>query len=308
MRIIPPIKSIIYFEAAARLQSFKLAAVELNVTPGAISHQINALEQFVAQKLFVRGSRQVKLTNCGIRYYSRVSVILQEMEEATTDLGVASKRPSIKIAVPPSLLKNWLLPHLLTSPIDNIESNIEFIDTLDYLDFGKCDLDLAIRYGYETWDSLYSVYLFNEQMIPVCHPDYLETNYINLEQEFIDNHTLIYTNNRLVQWDVVMQNLGLIRKSCQRKLIFQNSIQSIEAALQGAGVAYINRTLIQKELATGRLIQPFNIEMPEHKSPAYHLVSTYEHMQDSSTAAVYQAILSFCKPMRLVTSSAVATA
>lgn len=66
MRVILPIKSIIYFEAAARLQSFKLAAMELNVTPGAISHQISTLEDFIGKKVFERGSRRVTLTYCGL--------------------------------------------------------------------------------------------------------------------------------------------------------------------------------------------------------------------------------------------------
>lgn len=295
MRAIPPIKSILYFEAAARLQSFKLAAIELNVTPGAISHQISKLEDFIGKKLFERGSRQIKLTHCGLRYYSRVSIILQSIEEATTDLGIEGKKPKMKIAVPPSLLKNWLLPHLGETSIKELNRSIEFIDTLDYLDLTKCDLDLAIRYGYDSWENMYSVYLFHEEMIPVCRPNYLKMKYPTFNQELIDNYTLIYTNNRLVQWDIVMQYFALERKSGHSKLTFQNSIQAIEAAIQGAGIAYVNRILVSKELSNGRLVQPFSIVMPESKTPAYYLVSTYEHMQDESTSQLYQAIVSFSK-------------
>ena len=132
-------------------------------------------------------------------------------------------------------------------------------------------------------------------MIPVCHPNYFISEFTDFTQEIIDNHTLIFTNNRLVQWDIVMQYFGLERKSTQSKLIFQNSIQAIEAAIQGAGIAYVNRILVSKELSNGRLIQPFDIYMPKHKSPAYHLVSTYEHMQDESTFKLYQTILEFAK-------------
>ena len=141
MRIIPPIKSIIYFEAAARLQSFKLAAIELNVTSGAISQQIMTLESFIGKKLFDRSCRQVKLTHCGLRYYSRIYLIIQNLEEATTDLGIGSNRPKLKIAVPPSLLKNWLLPRIIDSSLIGLNRNIEFIDTLDYLDFSKFKLE-----------------------------------------------------------------------------------------------------------------------------------------------------------------------
>ena len=295
MRIIPPIKSIIYFEAAARLQSFKLAALELNVTSGAISQQIMTLESFIGKKLFERSCRQVKLTHCGLRYYSRIYLIIQNLEEATTDLGIGSNRPKLKIAVPPSLLKNWLLPRLIDGSLKELNRNIEFIDTLDYLDFSKCDLDLAIRYGYDSWDNMYSRYLFQEEMIPVCSPTYFKGGDIALNQDFFDKNTLIFTNNRLVQWDIVMQHLNFQRKSSHRKIFFQNSIQAIEAAIQGSGIAYVNRILVEEELSCGRLVKPFDIHMPEHKSPSYHLVSTYERMKDESTFELYQAIISFSK-------------
>ncbi|MCG9966005.1 LysR family transcriptional regulator [Shewanella cutis] len=295
MRVIPPIKSIIYFEAAARLQSFKLAAIELNVTSGAISQQIITLESFIGKKLFERGCRQIKLTNCGLRYFSRVSLIIQDIEEATTDLGIANVRPKVKIAVPPSLLKNWLLPRIIDSSLIGLNRNIEFIDTLDYLDFSKCDLDLAIRYGYDSWDNMHSKYMFHEDMIAVCSPVYCKDKNFNLDQNFFDLNTMIYTNNRLVQWDIVMQNFGFQRKSNHNKLFFQNSIQAIEAAIQGAGIAYVNRILVAEELSNGRLVQPLNIYMPEHRSPAYHLVSTHKHMRDESTFKIYHAILAFSK-------------
>ncbi|ABZ75859.1 transcriptional regulator, LysR family [Shewanella halifaxensis HAW-EB4] len=296
MRILPPIKSIIYFESVARFQSFKLAAAEQNVTPGAVSHQINKLEEFIGKPLFIRGNRQIQLSSYGIRYYSRISIILKNIEEATIDLGIEGKRPQIRIAVPPSLLKNWLLPVLMNDAKSNINSNIEFIDTLDFLELSKSDLDLAIRYGYDTWENMYSVHLFDETMIPVCHPDYLKDKGQHFDQETIDKSTLIYTNNRLVQWDIVLQRLNLLSNNfTQQKITFQNSIQSIEAAKQGGGIAYVNSILVQKELNNGRLIQPFDIEIPEHKPPSYYLVTTYEKMQQEFTAKMYYTILKHCK-------------
>ncbi|MGI2258744.1 LysR substrate-binding domain-containing protein [Shewanella sp. GXUN23E] len=291
MRVIPPMKAVICFEAAARLKSFKLAAVELNVTPGAISHQISSLEKFIGKELFDRSHRQLELTHSGMKYFSRVAIILQNMEEATIDLGVQGHNPSLKIAVPPSLLKNWLLPKMADSDISDKGISVEFIDTLEYLDFGVNGLDLAIRYGYDTWDNYYAVHLFDEDMVAVCHPEYCAVNYDCLTSNAIENMTLIYTNNRLVQWDIVLQYFGITRRSKQSKLVFQNSIQAIEAAVLGSGIAYVNRLLVEKELERKRLVIPFELRMPEHKSPAYYLVSTFSRMQRESTALIYQMIL-----------------
>ncbi|MDL2194420.1 LysR substrate-binding domain-containing protein [Shewanella algae] len=305
MRIIPPMKAVICFEAAARLKSFKLAAVELNVTPGAISHQIAALENFVGKELFDRSHRQLELTHSGRKYFARVAIILQNMEEATIDLGVQGHSPSLRVAVPPSLLKNWLLPRMSQSHIYHKGISIEFIDTLEYLDFGSTGLDLAIRYGYDSWDNYYSVHLFDEEMVAVCHPEYCAVNYDSLTQNAVDNMTLIYTNNRLVQWDIVLQYFGIERRAQQSRLVFQNSVQAIEAAVLGAGIAYVNRLLVEKELEKQRLVIPFEIRMPEHKSPSYHLVSTFERMQHESTALIYQSILEEVK--RIPERSSVST-
>ncbi len=86
MRIIPPMKAVICFEAAARLKSFKLAAVELNVTPGAISHQIAALENFVGKELFDRSHRQLELTHSGRKLF-------RQSRDYSTKYGRSHHRP-----------------------------------------------------------------------------------------------------------------------------------------------------------------------------------------------------------------------
>lgn len=291
MRVIPPLKAVICFEAAARLKSFKLASIELSVTPGAISHQISSLEKFLGAELFDRSHRQLELTHSGMKFFSRVAIILNDIEEATIDLGVRRQSPSLKIAVPPSLLKNWLLPKMSDGRLGMSGVNIEFIDTLEYLDFGVNGLDLAIRYGYDSWGNFYSAHLFDEEMVAVCNPDYCAVEYSCLSQIALKDMTLIYTNNRLVQWDIVLQYFGIVRNASQRKLVFQNSIQSIEAAVLGSGIAYVNRLLVEKDLELKRLVIPFELRMPEHKCPAYYLVSTFSRMQQDSTALIYQMIL-----------------
>lgn len=295
MWVLPPIKSIVHFESAARLQSFKKAAEELNITPGAISHQISKLELFVGKDLFVRGSRKIKLTNCGLRYYSRISLILEDLETATTDLGVKNPKFTLKISLPTALLKCWLMPEIVNNAESYANFDIEFIDTLDHLDKSNYDVDLSIRYGYETWDDMYSVHLFDEKMIPVCSPSYWNKAGGKLNVGQVESLTWLYINNRLVQWDLVFQRLSFPKHINYRKLTFQNSIQAIEAATQGLGIAFVNTMFVTEELRSGRLVKPFDISLPEGKVPSYFLVSTSDKMQQPQTAMAFQSIIHAAK-------------
>ncbi len=209
MRVIPPIKAIVYFEAAARLQSFKLAAEELYVTPGAVSHQINTLEEFIDQKLFQRHNRSITLTNAGLRYFSRTSIILNELEQATADLGMASKNKKLSIAIPPTLLNKWLLPLINMRHLSQQGISLNFIDTLETLDFNKDNIDITIRYGLEAPEHVEFDKLFEEEMIAVCAPNYLPHVVTTITLQILQEVSLIETTNRLIQWDLVLHNLKI---------------------------------------------------------------------------------------------------
>ena len=62
MKRLPPLSTLPVLEAAARLQSFSAAAEELNVTHGAVSHQMRSLEEHLGLALFARQGRRVVLT------------------------------------------------------------------------------------------------------------------------------------------------------------------------------------------------------------------------------------------------------
>ncbi|KJF83625.1 LysR family transcriptional regulator [Photobacterium angustum] len=294
MRVIPPIKAIIYFEAAARLQSFKLAAEELCVTPSAVSHQINTLEDFIEQKLFQRHNRSIILTNAGLRYFSRTTIILNELEQATTDLGI-SKNQKLTIAIPPTLLNKWLLPLINIRQLSQQGISLNFIDTLETLDFGKENIDIAIRYGLEPPEHHEYDVLFKEKMVAVCTPDYIPSSKVKLTEQLLSEITLIETTNRLIQWDLVLHNMKIKPNKNQSKVFFQNSIQAIEAACNGLGIAFVNRILVQKQLNEGTLVERLNIVYINDKMPTYYLVCPQENKNNPSTALLYDSMLQLSK-------------
>jgi hypothetical protein len=81
---LPPLNGLRLFEAAARCGSFKRAAQELDLTPGAISHGINSLEEWLGVELFDR-SRELVLTSVGHRYLPYVKEALSMIAKGTSE-------------------------------------------------------------------------------------------------------------------------------------------------------------------------------------------------------------------------------
>ncbi|WP_256384802.1 LysR family transcriptional regulator [Photobacterium toruni] len=293
MRPFPPLKGIIYFEASARLQSFKLAAEELFVTPGAVSHQIQTLEAFIGQKLFIRQHRGIKLTNAGIRYFNRIALILKDLDQATTDIGFVTKTQKMTVSIPPTLLNKWLLPRINYEYLSENDISVVFVDTIEMLDLNKENIDISIRYCIEKPNEKYCRLLFEEQMIAVCSPDYIDKPLIDLSQELLATSTLIETTNRLIQWDLILANNNIKPYPNQSKVYFQNSMHAIEAAIQGIGIAFINRFFVESYLEQGLLVEAIDMNVIPDKIPGYYLVSNYEKMQNPATQLLYQEIESY---------------
>lgn len=261
------------FEAAARLLSFKTAADELCVTPAAVSNQIQKLEEYLGVRLFRRFNRRIELTDAGTKYLVRMRLIFDDIEDATRDVMQKGEISVISFAAPPMLLKNWLIPNLENFYLSNPNINIRFIDTLRYVDFSKEEIDFAIRYGFGDWDELQEEFLFTEEVCPACSPKLLEGEKTLTKAEELVNFRLIYTERRLVQWDNYLSSGGYEKLPIKNKLWFLSSIHTLEATLNGIGVALINKKLIDKHLKNGDLVIPFELNMDLSRKPGYHLVS-----------------------------------
>ena len=280
MRVVPPVKAIVYFDAVARILSFKLAAEELCVTPGAVSHQINLLEDFIGQKLFLRKTRGLQLTNAGLRYFTRTTYILNELEQASADLGKQTQTEIIKIAVPPALLNYWLIPRLQMNEYSQKGISFEFLESLSFERKRlKNELDIAIYYGLKAPDNLYTQHLFDENMIVVCSPELLQFYPVKEIETYLLSTPLIYTTNRLIQWDLILHQYKIESSDISQKVVFQNSIQAITAALHSAGLALVNKMLVKPLLDNKQLIEPFKLNPRTQKVPAYFLTCSMDNIE-----------------------------
>ncbi len=168
----PPLKSLPVFETVARLNSFSLAANELNVSQSAVSHQIRILENYLGESLFHRQGRNLELTKEGKQYLDAISSSLLQITEATNRLKGVHKT-QIRLAVYSSFAVYWLIPRLpeLKRLHPSLELSIEMSHNSPDLSDRTADFFITVekeKRGF-LFESLYE-----EELFPVCSYQFFE--------------------------------------------------------------------------------------------------------------------------------------
>src|SRR5918993_17293 len=167
---LPPLNSLRLFEAAGRHLSFKAAAEELNLTPGAISHGVLTLEAWLGVDLFLRGNRILTLTAAGTAYLPQVRTALEMIVGASN--AVPGRKPTgrLAVSVSPTFGVRWLLPRLVrvSDRHPDIEGSVDTNHRL--VEFPRDGIDVAIRMGRGDWPGLDATCLVRETLVPVCAP------------------------------------------------------------------------------------------------------------------------------------------
>ncbi|MES2482531.1 MAG: transcriptional regulator GcvA [Pseudomonadota bacterium] len=257
MRHLPPLRSLQAFEAASRLNSFRKAADELCITPSAISHRIQDLEQVLGVTLFHRAHRTVHLTDAGKRYAASIGDAFGTIEAATRDASRTSKSDLLTIHSVPSFAAQWLMPRLaqfeeLVSDID-----VRLNASVDTVDLAAGEADFCIRYGPTLRQHGITTEAFPEESIVVlCSPDLMRGPYPIRRPSDLAHHTLIHSEVNLYPWRDWQRDHPGVALNLDRGARFDRSFMAISAAVDGRGVCLESRILVQRELEAGRLVMP----------------------------------------------------
>lgn len=245
------LKAVRAFVESARLGSFKASADWLNVTPSAVSHQVKALEDYLGVLLFHRGIREVRLTPQGERFAERAMEGLRMIDQATTEVLVASKRQSVRVAVAPFLATRWLMARMSDFEVNHPEIELEVIATTQAGNVDDPDVDIMIRLGSEPADTLNYECLFRESLTPVASAGLASRV---SEPADIARLPLLDVATRPGEWEYYLdQALGLTGPR-PHKMAFQNNSPAVEAAIGGMGLTLADPLLIRDELDSQRLV------------------------------------------------------
>ena len=258
MASLPPITNLRAFEAVARRRSFALAAAELHLTASAVSHQVARLESHLGLRLFERSAHGVRISAAGALYLSRVGGALSAIAAATEDLkqGVSN---SLYVHSAPSIASLWLMArlHAFAQAHPDISLTLSAAHTPSDFELGQADLDL--RYGVPNWPGLVVEPLFEERVVPLASPAFIQENRLKRPEHLL-GVKLIQSNVSVVQWPDWFKAFTDKRAPDRFALRFDRAQMSLDAASQGLGVALESATIAGRHLAERKLRPVFGLD------------------------------------------------
>lgn len=269
-RRLPPLNAVRAFEAAARHLNFTRASEELFVTQAAVSHQVKALEEWLGVPLFERHGRNVFLTPAGQTYFAEVRDVLDRLNEATTQARTADAAGPLTVSMLASFAANWLVPRLggFGAAHPEIEVRISANDAM--VDFGRDNVDMAIRYGSGAWAGVDVVPLMTEDVFPVCSPALLEGPNALRRPGDLKHYNLLHDDMQIT-WSIWLEAAGVGDEvDGEKGTRIDLSALIVDAAVDGQGVALARSALVAHHLAAGRLVKPFDVQLPSRY--AYYIV------------------------------------
>ena len=262
-RRLPPLNALRAFEAAARHLNFSRAADELSVTPGAVSQQIQNLEDYVGAALFKRTPKGLLLTDAAQTVLPALREAFDRLAEASSLLTAAVDGRRLTLTAAPSFAAKWLVPRLKRFEEAYPQIDVWLSADLDIVDFASGEIDLAVRYGTGRYPGLEIGRLMSETVIPVASPDLIAANPLESPAD-LARHTLLHdgspdADDSCPDWLMWLAARGVKGVDGTRGPRFNQSSLVVEAAVGGRGVALAKRTLAQDDLDAGRLVAPLQI-------------------------------------------------
>ncbi|GAA5173227.1 transcriptional regulator GcvA [Niveibacterium umoris] len=263
---LPPLSALRMFEAAARHPTFSAAADELAVTHGAVSQQVRALEEWLGVSLFQRSGRRVTLTPEGVSFAATANEALCRIGDAAAILRRRTNPNRLTITTMPSFAARWLAPRI--SRFLDVEPGVEFsiVTTAQVLDFARDGVDVAIRVGFGPYPEANAVRLMADTLLVVASPNYARGE-LPTSPEALASHPLIREDYPF--WNDWFRGAGLSLNEPRNGLVFNDSSLALQAAIDGRGIAVTRRSIASGELAAGRLVKVFPLEVPTELSYWY---------------------------------------
>jgi LysR family glycine cleavage system transcriptional activator len=259
-----PLNALRSFDAAARRLSFAAAATELGVTPAAVSVQVRRLEEWVGTPLFVRGHRSIALSAAGQKLAPQLTALFREMERLLSEVADLDA-VSLQVSAMPTFASKWVAPRLSGFTARHPQIQVRLVGADRRADFERDGVDVGLRYGDGDYGDLHSELIAPAIASPVCSPALAAA--CGGDPARIDPTLLLHDESSLVApglptWGEWFARAGLPPPPESGGPLFSNSHMALSAAVAGQGYALGLTPLVDDDLAAGRLVRPFAVEIP----------------------------------------------
>jgi len=247
---LPPLNTLRLFESAGRQLNFKSAAQELGVTPSAVSHGIQTLEDWLGSALFHPNGRAVTLTSAGQAYLPAVRQTLTLLASAA-DQACRGAGNRLHISAAPIFASRILVPRLPRFSETHPHIAVSVDTSHKVVEFPRDGADLGIRRGHGRWPGLSAELLLTETLVPVCSPLLFE----RLRGTPLNDAPLIHLTGAGEDWQSWADACGEGEIQSRRGIEVDTAEMAIHAAVEGLGIAIGRRPFVDPELASGSLVQ-----------------------------------------------------
>jgi DNA-binding transcriptional LysR family regulator len=266
-RHLPSIPALLAIEAVERLGSASAAAVELNLTQGAISRQIQALEDQLGLPLVSRERNRLILTPAARDFVAEARRALTTLAQASLTLRANPGGGALRLAILPAFGMHWLAPRLAHFARAHPEVTVNLSTRLRPFDMAAQGFDAAIHYGRQDWPGTAALKLCDEEILPVAAPALLPAPLTAPGQ--ILTLPLLQLESRTGDWSRWLAHHGAAPQR-PPAMLFDQFATMQQAAIHGMGAALLPMFLIEDDLAQGRLVPAWGDPVPA--AGAYYLV------------------------------------
>lgn len=246
------------FEAAARHENFSRAADELNLTHGAISHQVRALERELGRPLFVRHGRQVKVTSEALAFARSLARSFGEIAAAADAMRADTARQRLTVTSIPSFAARWLAPRLGRFIDLYPETEVVLQSSGQLQDLAREGVDVGIRFGRGHYPGMLVERLMGDVYYPVASPHYRDGALPATPQQLAE-HTLLRS---VEPWGPWLRAAGVEMAEPSGGVLFDDLSLLVRSAADGNGVGLVRHVVAMQEIAAGKLVRLFDIAAP----------------------------------------------
>ena len=255
-----PVGPLRAFDVAARNLNLSAAAEEMNVTHAAVSRQVKQLEERLGVRLFERLPRGLRLTAQGALLAEGTRAAFDRLAAALEDVSTPTVRRKLTISTFSSLNARWLMPRLRSFSMTFPDLDLQVSTTAQLVDFSRDDVDIGIRFGNGNYPGLHVVPLFKPREIVVCAPTVLKGGQPLKNVNELRDYTLLHDDSHRA-WIRWLDAVGAKGVNPRRGIVCGDRNSMLQAALEGQGVAIASEVFAASELAAGRLVKMFDIEV-----------------------------------------------
>lgn len=272
---LPPLSSLRIFEAVMRRGSIRQGADELCLTPQAVSQQLKQLEQFVGQPLFVRGVRSIAPTPAATILDGYVRSAFDDLSQGLAAVQHAVGHDTLRLYVSPYFATSYLVPNLRDFTERHPGLTLTMSVGVEMIDMeAGAEVDGIIHWRYGQSHNLVEVPLIEDLKVLVVSPELARRVPVLVPEDLL-RHTLVTPLVANHLWPDTLRLLNLTYDKLPPTMSFSSNAAMLEATLAGLGVGLVSYKDAMREIASGRLVAPFGVDLlsglPYEQTPRFSL-------------------------------------